>query len=61
MKTQEDVMKAGLALIERLGFFSHKSTSDSAEDERYDMRLKRLARPTDTAAAPKGLVFKTAR
>jgi hypothetical protein len=54
-------MKAGLALIERLGFFSHKSTQDSPEDERYDMRLKRLVRPADTAAAPKGLLFKTAR
>ncbi len=53
-------MKAGLALIERLGFFSHKSTTDSADDERYDMRLKRLARPSDSAAS-KGLVFKTAR
>ena len=54
-------MKAGLALIERLGFFSHKSSTDGLEDERYDMRLKRLARPSDNAAAPKGLVFKTAR
>jgi hypothetical protein len=61
MTAQEDVMKAGLALIERLGFFSHKSSTDGPEDERYDMRLKRLARPADNAAAPKGLVFKTAR
>ncbi|MES2144032.1 MAG: hypothetical protein V4516_06650 [Pseudomonadota bacterium] len=54
-------MKAGLALIGRLGFFSQKSTTDNTEDDRYDMRLKRLVRPTDNAAAPKGLVFKTAR
>lgn len=54
-------MKAGLALIERLGFFSRNSTSDNAEDERYDLRLKRLVRPSDNAVAPKGLVFKTAR
>lgn len=53
-------MKAGLALIERLGFFSHKSTTDNTEDDRYDMRLKRLTRTTD-AVAPKGLVFKTAQ
>lgn len=54
-------MKAGLALIERLGFFSHKSTKQSTEDDRYDMRLKRLVRPSGTVAAPKGLVFKTSR
>jgi hypothetical protein len=58
MTVQEDVMKAGLALIERLGFFSHKSIQDRPEDERYDMRLKRLSRTTD-AVEPKGLVFKT--
>jgi hypothetical protein len=61
MTTQEDVMKAGLALIERLGFFSHKSTTAGTDDDRYDLRLKRLVRPVDTLAAPKGLVFKTAR
>jgi hypothetical protein len=54
-------MKAGLALVQRLGFFSHKSTTVDVEDERYDMRLKRLARPADTGSEAKGLVFKTSR
>ncbi len=53
-------MKAGLALVQRLGFFSHKSNAADAEDERYDMRLKRLTRTTD-AVEPKGLVFKTSQ
>ncbi len=53
-------MKAGLALVERLGFFSHKPAMD-ADEERFDMRLKRLIRPTDSVVEPKGLVFKTSR
>ena len=60
MVTQEDVMKAAFALIERLGFFPRKSTKDNAEDDPYGMRLKRLTRRTD-AVAPKRLVFKTAQ
>lgn len=60
MTVQEDVMKAGLALVQRLGFFSYQSAVE-AEDELYDMRLKRLARPADHAYEPKALVFKTSR
>ena len=58
---EEETMKAGLALVERLGFFSHKSSATETDEDRFDMRLKRLARPSDTVAEPKGLVFKTSR
>lgn len=54
-------MKASLALVQRLGFFSAKPANDDRSDDRYDMRLQRLARPVDTAATPKALVFKTSR
>jgi hypothetical protein len=61
IELEENVMKAGLALVQRLGFFSHKPAGANAEEEVFDMRLKRLIRPTDSVAAPKGLVFKTSR
>ncbi len=53
-------MKASLALVQRLGFFSQKPPANDQTDDRYDMRLQRLVRPTE-GAMPKGLVFKTSR
>jgi hypothetical protein len=52
-------MKASLAIVQRLGFFSHKAAANDQQEDRYDMRLQRLARPADNKQTPKGLVFKT--
>lgn len=51
-------MKAGLAIVQRLGFFSPKAASSDHQDDRFDMRLQRLARPVLVATSPKALVFK---
>jgi hypothetical protein len=53
-------MKASLALVQRLGFFSQKPQANEQTDDRYDMRLQRLVRPVE-GVMPKGLVFKTSR
>ena len=57
---KEVIMKASLALVQRLGFFSQKPPANDQTDDRYDMRLQRLVRPTEGVLA-KGLVFKTSR
>jgi hypothetical protein len=51
-------MKAGLALVQRLGFSSQKSPANDHAEDHYDLRLKRLVRLVETTQAPKGSVFK---
>lgn len=52
-------MKAGFAIVQRLGFFSPKATPNDQQNDRFDMRLQRLVRPVVVATSPKALVFKT--
>jgi hypothetical protein len=46
------------ALVQRLGLLSRKAEADDQPEDRYEVRLARMVRPSDLHA-PKALVFKT--